>query len=68
MGSLWLKIRAVGRVVIIRGGGGLNWFLVYMVAVTNFKYIVFDLCSHIIYSVQGKWLVLNFLYLEVSLG
>ena len=29
------------------------------------KFIVFDLCSHIIYSVQGKWLVL---YLEVSLG
>ena len=24
------------------------------------KFIVFDLCSHIIYSVQGKWLVLNF--------
>ena len=24
------------------------------------KFIVFDLCRHIIHSVQGKWLVLNF--------
>ena len=32
--------------------------------------IVLDLCSHIIYSVQGKWLVLNFslLILEVSMS